>query len=87
MVSNSCGNQYNNIIIIRGLNLDWSMSTRLTTSTSLEFQTNHVSRALAYLLVADQYVEVESVGTTLICYVVILSMRSRFEKSYLCSIS
>ena len=42
------------------------------------------SRRFSLLLIIR---EVESLGTILVCYVMILSMRSRFEKSYAYSIS
>ena len=68
-----------------GVRVNQSMSTRLqSTSTSFEFQTSHVRSDVASPCCWS--VELKALEKTLVCYVMIPSMRSRFEKSYLCSI-
>ena len=48
--------------------------------STFEFQTSHVPRALASPCCCS--VEVKALGTILVYYLMILSIRSRLEKSY-----
>ena len=59
--------------------LDWSTSTRLSTSATFEFQTSCFPRALACPCCSS--VEVKASETRLVYHLMILSMRSRGLKS------
>ena len=67
------------------LSLDWSTNTRLSRSSTFEFQTSHLPRALDFPFCLS--VEVEALASIFLCYVMILGIYSRFEKSYSYSIS